>query len=57
MVGPSSAGDSKPSDADKTTKLYLCNAFLIRVRSCVKTELNDFRIGANRVLYADLTRD
>ena len=45
--------DSKPSYADKAMKLYLCNVFLIRVRSCVKTELNNFRIGANRVAYAD----
>ena len=44
--------DSKPSYADKATKLYLCNAFLIRVRSCVKTELNNFRIGANKIPYA-----
>lgn len=45
--------DSKPSYADKATKLYLCNAFLIRVKSCAKTELNNFRIGANRIPYAD----
>ena len=45
--------DSKPSYADKATKLYLYNAFLIRVRSCVKTELNNFRIGANRIANAD----
>ena len=53
---------ARPSDADKATKLYLCNAFLIRVKSCVKTELNDLRIGSTGSYMRtqeleDLTRD
>ena len=45
--------DSSPSYADKATKLYLCNAFLIRARSWVRMELNNFRTEFIRIPNED----